>query len=232
MTDHSPQTTVAIKALVKAQAAMPHAIKDTINPHFKSKYADLAAVQVACLPSLQANGFAVIHSMGDGAGAYVETLLLHESGASWSCRVPLRVDRDNMQGVGSAITYARRYGLMCLSGVAPDDDDGNAAAAAPPKNKAEALESGGGMKEAWADGVKDRLPPNATAQQTAQAYADQIAEDMRKAKSAKGTTGAWDKRGDIINRIADKFPDIHQNLLDIYQAEMNSYEEEADDEKI
>jgi len=98
--------------------------------------------------------------------------------------------------------------------------------------KAKELDTGGGMKEAWADGVKDRLPPNATPQQTAQGYADQITEDMRKAKTAKGTTGAWDKRADIIDRIAEKFPDIHQNLLDQYQAIINGYEEEADDEKI
>ena len=63
-------------------------------------------------------------------------------------------------------------------------------------------------------------------------HADQIADDMKRAKTAKGVTSAWDKRGDIIDRIAEKFPNIHQNLLDIYQAEMNSYEEEADDEKI
>ena len=99
-------------------------------------------------------------------------------------------------------------------------------------DKAKTLDTGGGMKEAWSDGVKDRLPPNATPKETAHAYADQIAEDMKKAKTAKGTTGAWDKRADIIDRIAEKYPDIHQNLLDIYQAEMNSYEDTDDDEKI
>lgn len=216
--------TTAIKALVKAQAAMPRAIKDSTNPHFKSKYADLTSVQKACLPSLHTNGFAVVHSMGEGEGSYVETLLLHESGASWACRVPLRVDKDNMQGLGSAITYARRYGLMCLSGVAPDDDDGNAAAAAPPKD----LGAGAGVKEAWIDGIKDSLPPDYSAQDFASACAKQILADMKKAKTAKGTLSAWDKRGDLIDWIAEKFPAIHQNLLDEYSAIMRGYEEEAE----
>ncbi len=51
---------------------------------------------------------------------------------------------------------------------------------------------------------------------------------MRSAKTAKGTTSAWDKRADIIDRITEKFPAIHQNLLDQYQAEINSYEDEAE----
>lgn len=124
----------AIKALCKAQAAMPRAIKDSDNPFFKSKYADLTAVQDACFPPLQENGFAIIHTMGQNdTGSYLETILMHESGAVWSCPVPLIVDKGNMQGLGSAITYARRYGIMCLSGVAPEDDDGNNAVANPPK---------------------------------------------------------------------------------------------------
>ena len=99
-------------------------------------------------------------------------------------------------------------------------------------DRAKQLDAGAGIKEAWADGVKDALPANASPEQTAQAYADQIFADMKRARTPKSVTSAWDKRAAIINRIADKFPDIHQNLLDIYQAEMNSYEEEADDEKI
>ena len=133
MTDQ-PTNTAAIKALCKAQAAMPRAVKDSDNPFFKTKYADLSNVQDACLPALYENGFAVIYRLGrDDAHGYVETILLHESGIEYSCPIPLIVDKQNMQGLGSAITYARRYGLMCLSGVAPEDDDGNKAAANPPK---------------------------------------------------------------------------------------------------
>ena len=127
--------TAAIKALCKAQAEMTGAIKGSENPHFRSKYADLGAVQDACLPSLQKHGFAVTSRLGnDENGGFLETVLIHESGEVYRCSVPLIVDKQNMQGLGSAITYARRYGLMCLSGVAPEDDDGNSAADNPPKN--------------------------------------------------------------------------------------------------
>ena len=131
---NQPANTAAIKALCKAQAAMPKAEKDSNNPHFGKKYESLAAVQDAALPHLHANGFAVLAPTGrDENGDYLETILMHESGHSFSCRVPLIVDKNSMQGFKSAVTYARRIGLSCLSSVAPEDDDGNSAAANPPK---------------------------------------------------------------------------------------------------
>lgn len=116
-------------ALAKAQAEMTGATKDSDNPHFRSKYADLGAVQDACLPALNKHGFAVFQPVvTDETGHWVETILAHEGGETISCRVPLLLGKHDMQGLGSAITYARRYGLMCMSGVAPEDDDGNKAA--------------------------------------------------------------------------------------------------------
>jgi hypothetical protein len=124
----------AIKALAKAQSEMGAALKKSLNPHFKNKYADLASVQEACLPALNDNGIAVIQPNGtDDGGMYVDTIFMHESGGTFSSRVYLVVDKMNMQGVGSATTYARRYGLMGMAGIAPEDDDGHAASKAPPK---------------------------------------------------------------------------------------------------
>lgn len=122
-------------ALAKAQAEMGKALKQANNPHFKSKYADLANVMDACLPALNAAGIAVIQPTGeDEHGRYVETILIHgESGESLACRVPLIASKNDMQGYGSAVTYGRRYGLMAMAGIAPEDDDGNAAAKAAPK---------------------------------------------------------------------------------------------------
>jgi hypothetical protein len=120
-------------ALAKAQAEMGKALKQSVNPAFRSKYADLGSVMDACLPALNANGIAVIQPSGeDDTGRHVETILIHESGERLSCRVPLIVAKNDMQGYGSAVTYARRYGLMSMAGIAPEDDDGNAAAKAPP----------------------------------------------------------------------------------------------------
>jgi len=120
-------------ALAAAQAQMGKAVKDSTNPAFRSKYADLASVMDACLPALNANGVAVYQpTIDDDTGRYVETILAHESGETIRCRVPLIVQKNDMQGYGSAVTYARRYGLMCMAGIAPEDDDGNAAAKAAP----------------------------------------------------------------------------------------------------
>lgn len=125
-------------ALAKAQMEMGKALKDSSNPHFKSKYADLGSVMDACLPALNKHGIAVMQpTYDDESGRYVETVLLHESGESLKCRVPLIVQKNDMQGYGSAVTYARRYGLMCMAGIAPEDDDGNAAVKAAPDPKAE-----------------------------------------------------------------------------------------------
>lgn len=124
-------------ALVTAQANMTNALKDVANGAFKTKYADLANVKDACFPALNAVGIAVIQPTGeDETGRYVETVFYHAaSDTSISCRVPLIVGKNDMQGYGSAVTYARRYGLMSLAGIAPEDDDGNAAAAAAPKQE-------------------------------------------------------------------------------------------------
>ncbi len=124
-------------ALAAAQAAMGPALKQAVNPAFKSKYADLASVMDACLPALTANGICVMQPTGeDEQGRFVKTILAHISGESVECRVPLIVSKNDMQGYGSAVTYARRYGLMSMAGIAPEDDDGNAAAKAPPKEEA------------------------------------------------------------------------------------------------
>lgn len=123
-------------ALAAAQSEMGRALKDSANPHFKSKYADLASVMDACMPALTKNGIAVLQPAYDEGGErYVKTIFVHgETGETAECRVPLIVSKNDMQGYGSAVTYARRYGLMGMAGIAPEDDDGNAAAKAPPRN--------------------------------------------------------------------------------------------------
>jgi hypothetical protein len=122
-------------ALAAAQANMGKASKKGSNEHFKSKYAELGSVMDACLPALNERGIAVIQPTGENElGRFVETILIHgESGEQLSCRVPLIVNKNDMQGYGSAVTYARRYGLMAMAGIAPEDDDGNAAVKAAPK---------------------------------------------------------------------------------------------------
>jgi len=122
-------------ALATAQAQMGKALKQSSNPHFRSKYADLGNVMDACMPALNANGIALFQTVGrDEHGMYLKTILRHADSGEWleDGGMPLIVNKNDMQGLGSALTYARRYGLMSMVGIAPEDDDGNAAAAAPP----------------------------------------------------------------------------------------------------
>lgn len=115
----------AIKALVKAQMEMGAVVKNAANPHLKKKYADLGAVMDACFDALHKNGFAVMQPGGaDEYGPYVETVFAHESGETFRSRCYLVIGKQDMQGVGSAWTYARRYGLLGMAGLAPEDDDG------------------------------------------------------------------------------------------------------------
>lgn len=115
-------------ALAKAQGMMSHASKDAQNPHFKSRYADLAAVWSAVREPLSANGLSVVQTVAQGDGTVgVRSLLLHASG-EWICSVlEMPVAQKTPQGYGSALTYARRYALAALVGIAQDDDDAEAA---------------------------------------------------------------------------------------------------------
>jgi hypothetical protein len=116
-------------ALVKAQGEIEGASKSATNPHLKSRYADLSAVWDACRGPLTKNGLAIVQMP-----RYFEnemrlvTRIVHSSG-QWleDDGFPLLLGKQDMQGLGSATTYARRYGLMAAVGIAPEDDDGNAA---------------------------------------------------------------------------------------------------------
>ena len=123
-------------ALATAQGSMKGAVKDSANPFFKSKYADLASVVEAIRAAFSANGLSYIQTIqpSDRDEVRVETMILHSSGEWISCGVlALPVSKVDAQGYGSALTYARRYSLSAAVGVAPEDDDGNAATMAKPK---------------------------------------------------------------------------------------------------
>jgi len=125
------------KALVAAQKATEAVKKASTNPAFKSKYADLSVVVEAVVPALNAAGVSVLQFPAfNGELVSVATTLLHESGSSVTATLHLRPSKLDAQGVGSAITYARRYSLMAMTGAAPEDDDG--AAASGPREQAAA----------------------------------------------------------------------------------------------
>ena len=128
-----PTFTKVAAALVKAQKEFGPALKTSSNPHFKSRYADLAACVEAVVDALNNNGIALTQRVSPcDNGVIVETVFIHESGEIISCG-PLHVPatKHDAQGYGSALTYARRYSLMAACGIAPEDDDGNAASKRP-----------------------------------------------------------------------------------------------------
>jgi hypothetical protein len=116
-------------ALVKAQRAFGPALKTSTNPHFRSRYADLSACVEAVIDALNSAGIALIQrNYEDSTGVTVETLFVHESGEMLECgKLHVPASKQDPQGYGSALTYARRYSLMAACGIAPEDDDGNAA---------------------------------------------------------------------------------------------------------
>ena len=129
------QTSATIGAIAKAFAAaqgeLENVTKDRENPFYNAKYATLAAVLDEVRPVLAKNGIGVVQSPGtnDKGQITVTTTLVHESG-EWmqSCFV-VPTSKNDAQGVGSAISYGRRYSLAAMCGVAQEDDDANAAAA-------------------------------------------------------------------------------------------------------
>lgn len=117
-------------ALLAAQKALKNPEKNAKNPHFGNHYADLGACMASALAALNKNNISIIQLPAPAAVGTValRTTILHTSGEYLSsvCTIPL--DRDNAQGYGSALTYARRYGVSGIVGmVAEDDDDGNGA---------------------------------------------------------------------------------------------------------
>ena len=116
-------------AFVKAQRAFGPALKTSTNPHFRSKYADLSNCIEAVIEALNANGIGLMQRTYESKdGVMVETVFIHESGEVMECgMLHVPAGKQDPQGYGSALTYARRYSLLAATGLAPEDDDGNQA---------------------------------------------------------------------------------------------------------
>jgi hypothetical protein len=129
------------KALSIVQGKMTYAVKDSANPFFKSKYADLESVWDACRSLLAENGLCVMQFPGefiDGCMS-LTTILAHSSGEWIKQTMEVPVTKPDAQGAGSAITYMRRYALAAVVGVVQADDDGNAASSPKPVVKAKEI---------------------------------------------------------------------------------------------
>lgn len=176
------------KALVAAQKATESIKKAATNPAFKSKYADLAHVVEGVVPALNAAGVMVLQCPGyDGDFVSVTTTLLHESGSSVSSTLNLRPSKQDPQGIGSAITYGRRYALLSMSGSAPEDDDGQAASGprSEPRPEPKRVETG---------------PP------TLAERADRLEATMRAVKSVSEVDKAFKLASALCAELSEKDP--------------------------
>ncbi|MFN7002218.1 MAG: ERF family protein [Roseinatronobacter sp.] len=189
-------------ALAAAQMEMEPVLKGAINPAFKGEgkpkgtaYADLADVVEAVRGPLNKHGMAYFHQIIDGS--VMRTSLVHgETETRIDCDVPLLVDRQNMQGMKSATTYAKRIGLESVTGVAPEDDDGNAAAAAAPK------------AEPRKAAQKQPAPPDADAIATASEY-------LTGSATLAELKTRWSNMTDVMREIPDLITakDARKNAL-------------------
>lgn len=171
-------------AFVKAKRAFGPALKDKTNPAFRSKYADLGACIDAVEDALLANGIAFIQETSeDSTGVTVETLFLHESGESMRCgKLHVPAAKQDPQGYGSALTYARRYSLMAACGIAPEDDDGNQATKAVKEHSRE--------RTGVAQDVLSTSPPLPAAQQES---LKKLAEHVKEDFAAYGPQAAYER---------------------------------------
>jgi hypothetical protein len=191
MITHSESIQKLAAALVKIAAAVENPHKNAQNPHFRSSYADLAEIINTTRHVCAEHGVALVQSPGMSDGlCTVETLMVHESGEWIRGEAASPIQKQDPQGVGSAITYLRRYSLAALLGIAQEDDDGNTAserrdretgkphprrmgvgAPATDKQKAlvERLAKSSRLTEAEREGIHKRLLGGMTKQQASDA---------------------------------------------------------------
>ena len=126
--NQSPSVGALAAALSKAQTSFAPAVKDASNPFFKSRYLTLAGALDAVRAALGANGLALVQAVdASGDKLTLNTTLLHSSGEWIGSTYPINPVKNDPQGIGSAVSYGRRYSLMALLGIAAEDDDGEAA---------------------------------------------------------------------------------------------------------
>ena len=170
----SDQVAELAGALAKAQAEMENVAKDRENPHFRSRYATLGGVLDEVRPKLAKHGIALIQMPvnGEGANIGVVTRLIHSSGQWIESAVYVSPAKYDAQGVGSVLTYLRRYSAMAMGGVGPEDDDGNAAIARPEQRT---HSNGHDNAAAFVDGTITSDEADAL-----NALADEVGADKRK----------------------------------------------------
>lgn len=204
----SDQINELAAALAKAQGEVKGAVKDSANPHFKSRYADLASVWDACRAALSKHGVAVVQGPAteDSGRVSVTTMLAHSSGQWIEETLAVAPMKFDAQGIGSVITYLRRYGLAAMVGVAPEDDDGEAAVGRPPQGNASRAP------------LTPVAPPSpaATPKSREQAWADQRLAELDKDMSADELEAWHQKHRAALEKLHQQNHDLAMRVTERY----------------
>lgn len=212
--EHSDKIGTLMGALAKAQGEIKGALKDSTNPHFKSKYADLQSVWEACRDALAKHQIAVVQSpYNAGKDIGVVTILGHSSGEWVKGSLAVAPMKFDAQGAGSVITYLRRYALASMVGVAPAEDDGEAAVGRPNGNGA----------------VRTAAPRPIEDEQTKEARDDfvKIKSGLQTAKDLFALDQFMDTSRERMDRVKAKSPEAYKQLTDIYTTRRQAMEEAA-----
>jgi len=218
-------------ALVRAQKEFGPALKTSSNPHFRSKYADLSACVEAVIDGLNNNGIFLMqgsHLCEDGV--IVETIFIHESGEQMSAgKLHVVASKQDAQGYGSALTYARRYALMAACGIAPEDDDGNAAArpkqadkpAAPPPPAAPKVPAKAeGEPGKWQITVKTK--PDATPTDFINIVAEMAVVALEQAKSQADVMEIFKVNRSLFDKVKSIDADCHKDLMEAFKTKKDA----------
>lgn len=198
-------------ALAKAQCEMGNPGFDSTNPHFKNKFASLAAVRNAVVPVLSKHGIAMMQDLCSVEGAVsCTTILMHGSGQRLTFGpLVLPVSKNDAQGFGSAATYARRYSLMAVAGVVgDDDDDANAATGKPAASIGHDPRGEMGQATPIADVMK--------AAATMRDIMDMDVEEPIKALKVLDYHDVLNKDPDLYVRAADEIGSKFKNAWKVY----------------
>ena len=188
-------------ALAKAQSEIENATKNAANPHFRSKYADLAEVLNTSRPVLSKHGISIMQfpAYSDGT-ASVETVVMHASGEWMSGVASCHVAKDDAQGIGSATTYLRRYSLAAIAGIAQEDDDGESAVGRKPQQRQEQ------QKPASNDGGFDKYESEMLPKLKDAALngLGQLQDVFKGLPASEHKKALWAKHGDSLKKAAEQ----------------------------
>ncbi len=204
---HSPEIKEFVAALAKAQGVMKPAVFNRVNPHFKTRYADFTSCMDACRTPLSENGIAIVQYCATIEGKFnLVTMLAHVSGQWMKSEFPIISAKMDSQGIGSAMTYAKRYSLCGMTGIVADeeqDDDGESAIGrgkqepqrnAPPKQP---------------EAPKPKLSPQ-------QVHAIKVVEAQLD-EDCKSKLSTWYKKAYQIEKIEDILAENYMKVLGTYE---------------